>query len=69
VCDRAESGELQGDVASPGVKNFQDIDPSLEVPSNTFARALYDIYLADDSPVQDAREQWAQAAMQLLKYD
>ena len=41
--------------------------PAEVVDSQTFAAALYDIYLGADGPLRGARDKWAAAARTLLE--
>ncbi len=58
---------LQLDLMPPGDTAFATLKPQERVASPPFAAALYDIWLAQDTPVTGAREQWAQTLRTLLQ--
>ena len=66
LCCRSEEGALETDLLPPRVEHFADVKPECEVPSQSFAAALFDIYLSPSSPVVGARDKWALAARTLL---
>lgn len=51
----------------PGDTNFAGLKPQKHVDSPPFAAALYDIWLAADTPVTGAREQWADTMRRLVQ--
>ena len=53
----------------PGDEAFDDVKPTEVIDSQTFAAALYDIYLGADGPLRGAREKWAAAARAMLESD
>ena len=63
---RAEGG-LELDLMPPGNSDFAGLKPQERVNSPPFAAALYDIYLAADTPVTGAREQWAESMRGLVQ--
>ena len=64
----ADAG-LETDVLPAGDEAFADVKPAEVIDSQTFAAALYDIYLGADGPLRGAREQWAAAARALMADD
>ena len=64
----ADAG-LETDVLPPGNESFAGVKPAEVIDSQTFAAALYDIYLGADGPLRGAREKWAAAARALLADD
>ena len=61
-----EEGALELDLLPPGDERFADVKPDCGVPSQSFAAALFDIYLCPAGPVVGARDKWAAAARALM---
>ncbi len=66
VSSCAADAGLETDVLPLGDEAFADVKPAEVIDSQTFAAALYDIYLSADGPLRGAREKWAAAARALL---
>jgi len=66
VSSCAADAGLETDVLPPGDESFADVKPAEVISSQTFAAALYDIYLSADGPLRGARDKWAAAARALL---
>lgn len=60
-------GGLELDLMAPGNTNFAQLSPNETIPSPQFAAALFDIWLAADTPVTGAREHWAEKLKQLIQ--
>lgn len=64
---RAEAGALELDLLPPGDDDFVGVKPECSVPSQSFAAALFDIYLSEGGPLVGARDEWALAARALMR--
>lgn len=51
----------------PGNTSFAQLNPNEKLASPQFAAALFDIWLAADTPVTGAREQWAETMTQMVQ--
>ena len=58
---------MELDLLPPGDDSFSGVKPECAVPSQSFAAALFDIYLSQDGPLVGARDQWALAARALMR--
>lgn len=63
----AEDGTLTGGLFPPGFADFADAKVSIGLPSETFCRALFDMYTGPQSIVPEGRKQYVQGALELLK--
>jgi len=59
-------GSLSLDVFPPGFSQFSSAHPSLHIDSPAFCKALFEIYLAPNSIVQDGRKKWTAEAIALV---
>lgn len=62
----AADGSLSADVFPPGFTQFSSANPSLRLNSPAFCKALFEIYLAPNSVVQDGRKKWTAEAIELV---
>lgn len=62
-----EEGALELDLLPPGSDDFAGVKPECSVPSQSFAAALFDIYLSEGGPLVGARDEWAVAARRLMR--
>ena len=60
-------GALELDLLPPGADNFTAAKPECSVPSQSFAAALFDIYMSIDGPLVGARDTWAAAGRALMQ--
>jgi len=63
----AAGGELSTDVFSAGFSRFTKAKPGLQIPSDAFCKALFDIFLSPQSIVQDGRKKWTASAIDLVE--
>lgn len=62
-------GSLELYVAQPGIHSFAKVSPELRIDSSNLCRALFEVYLGENSIVPDAKAAWAQGAKALLASD
>ncbi|CAL5225572.1 g8414 [Coccomyxa viridis] len=62
-----EDGTLTGGLFPPGFTDFADATISISLRSENFCKALFDMYIGQDSIVPDGREQYVQGTLELLK--
>ena len=62
----AADGSLSSDVFPQGFSQFSSAHPSLRINSPAFCKALFEMYLAANSVVQDVRKKWTAEAIALV---
>lgn len=66
TCHAADN-TLTADVFPPGFTQFSTAKPTLRIDSAPFCKALFEIYLAPNSIVQDGRKKWTAEALALVQ--
>ena len=64
----ADQTALELDLFPPGSVDFTGVEPECTVPSQSFAAALFAIYLCPSGPLVGARDKWAAAARALMQH-
>lgn len=59
---------LTGGLFPPGYDDWTHVKTTVELPSENFCRALYDMYIGPQSIVPDGRQQYARGILELLKF-
>ena len=62
-----DNASLEGTLFPPGFTDYEHADVPVGLVNENFCRAMFDLYWGPDCVVPDARRQWADAAVELLK--
>lgn len=63
----ADLKALEVDLLPPGSSDFTNVKPDCTVSSQSFASALFDVYLCPEGPLVGARDKWAAVLRDLMQ--